>query len=155
MLYVETNLDDSQRYTCLHPGCEANFSNVGALDTHVYSHFSHEEPDSTCRNLQSAVANMGLIFSSTVTYRSKQSKPCECAVCGLAFERVSDFMRHFKKHDPNAPRFNCRVEGCPYKGQKGFYRKDKLMSHVKCRHWQLAMGKNEQDGQRGNLVEQN
>lgn len=151
---MHLNLEYPQ-YTCLHPGCEAVFGNVEALDTHVNSHFNHEDPDITYRNHQSTIANIGFgALPLGVTYRLDQFKPYECSKCGLAFKRLSDAERHGQKHNPNAHRFGCQVEGCPYKGKKGFLRKDKLMDHVRCRHWQLSLGKNEQGGQRGDLEKQ-
>lgn len=57
-----------------------------------------------------------------------------CVTCGKSFSRAPDMQRHAKKHDPAARRIDCPVPGCPYKGAKGFLRRDKLASHRQNRH---------------------
>lgn len=57
-----------------------------------------------------------------------------CSTCNQAFSRPSDLQRHAKKHNPSAKIFDCPHQGCKYKGPKSFYRKDKLLSHMRARH---------------------
>lgn len=57
-----------------------------------------------------------------------------CSTCNQTFSRHSDLQRHAKKHNPSAKIFDCLHQGCKYKGQHGFYREDKLLSHMRTRH---------------------
>lgn len=53
-----------------------------------------------------------------------------CFTCNKTFTRPSDLRRHAKKHMPDGRTFDCPIQGCRYKGQMGFYRKDKLDAHM-------------------------
>ena len=57
-----------------------------------------------------------------------------CPSCSRTFTRPSDLQRHVKKHVPGGKPFGCPEPGCKYKGELGFYRKDKLLSHMRNRH---------------------
>ncbi|MCJ1386749.1 hypothetical protein MMC17_009875 [Xylographa soralifera] len=48
--------------------------------------------------------------------------------CDKSFARKGEAQRHIAKH--GVPRFSCPVPGCLYR-KKGFYRRDKLISHMK------------------------
>ena len=61
-----------------------------------------------------------------------------CPHCEKTFSREADMERHAKKHLPEAKTFQCFVEGCRYNGEKGFYRRDKLMAHQRAKHGLLV-----------------
>ena len=61
---------------------------------------------------------------------------CPLGLCEETFGRKADAERHMGKHGP--PKFLCPVENCPYNVEKGFYRKDKLTSHLKSIHMKNA-----------------
>ena len=65
---------------------------------------------------------------------NKPRFPCSHPGCSKTFSRSADMARHFKKHDPVAPLFYCTEAGCKFSGEKGFYRRDKLLSHVRTVH---------------------
>ena len=111
LTYARRTLDATSprapSFICLHPGCGASFPNPETLDVHVRTHFTD--------SLETPV-------------------PPTCPTCTLTFTRASDLQRHALKHLPESRQYECWVQGCPYKGARGFYRKDKLMAHVKARH---------------------
>lgn len=57
-----------------------------------------------------------------------------CSVCKKTYARSSDLKRHAAKHRPGLREFSCPATVCPYKGNKGFTRKDKMKDHVKNMH---------------------
>ena len=57
-----------------------------------------------------------------------------CPVCKKTYARSSDLKRHAAKHRTGPREFSCPATGCPYKGDKGFTRKDKMKDHVKNMH---------------------
>ena len=57
-----------------------------------------------------------------------------CPQCAKTFVRTSDLERHAKSHKSNMPEFECPAPGCPRKGVKGYWRKDKMMDHYRCKH---------------------
>ncbi|KAI4121546.1 MAG: hypothetical protein LQ347_006818 [Umbilicaria vellea] len=59
---------------------------------------------------------------------------CGHPTCTSTFARASDLHRHAKIHQPNARRYDCVVPGCPYRGTRGFRRRDKLVSHQRNAH---------------------
>ena len=61
---------------------------------------------------------------------------CPLGLCEETFGRKADAERHMGKHEP--PKYRCPIENCPYSAEKGFYRKDKLMSHLKSMHPKAA-----------------
>lgn len=57
------------------------------------------------------------------------TKPHACIhACGKAYARKGDMKRHARSHEQ--PGFWCVVEGCKFQ-VKGFYRKDKWVTHLK------------------------
>ena len=58
---------------------------------------------------------------------------CPQPDCMKSFHRASDLKRHSLKHEESKP-FNCEVHGCKYNGERGFYRRDKLLSHQRNVH---------------------
>jgi hypothetical protein len=61
-------------------------------------------------------------------------QPAKILKCGFhgctsttLFDRKYELARYMMKHQASA--FPCLINGCPRKGQNGFYRKDKLMEH--------------------------
>jgi len=66
---------------------------------------------------------------------SMEDKPkIPCPQCAKTFVRASDLERHAKSHAKGMPEFECPAPGCARKGMKGFWRKDKMMDHYRCRH---------------------
>lgn len=57
-----------------------------------------------------------------------------CAICKKTFRRPSDLQRHEGKHRSGPKKFDCPSERCAFKAERGFYRKDKMVNHVKNRH---------------------
>jgi hypothetical protein len=60
-----------------------------------------------------------------------------CSICGKTFGRPSDLRRHAGKHRSGPRPFSCPSERCAFKAERGFYRKDKMVNHVKTRHPEL------------------
>ena len=55
--------------------------------------------------------------------------------CHIRTKRKDDVKRHYATvHCKNPERFPCHVIGCPFGGENGFTRKDKLTSHMKSTH---------------------
>ena len=55
--------------------------------------------------------------------------------CRIRTKRKDDVKRHYATvHCKNPERFPCHVIGCPFGGENGFTRKDKLTSHMKSTH---------------------
>jgi hypothetical protein len=69
---------------------------------------------------------------STEITPTRPRLPCSYPGCTQTFAHQADMLRHARKHA--SPKFDCDYPGCPYKGKRGFYRKDKLMSHQRNRH---------------------
>ena len=63
-----------------------------------------------------------------------------CRYCATSFGRSSDLKRHALKHQSGPRPFSCPSDGCPYKGAKGFTRKDKMRDHVKNMHAEINPG---------------
>lgn len=59
---------------------------------------------------------------------------CTHPTCSSTFKRPSDLHRHAKVHQPGARKYECFVPGCPYRGARGFLRRDKLLSHQRNAH---------------------
>ena len=60
---------------------------------------------------------------------------CKNDRCQIRTKRKDDVKRHYATvHCKNPERFPCRVIGCPFDGENGFTRKDKLTSHMKSTH---------------------
>lgn len=59
---------------------------------------------------------------------------CTFQTCSKTFRRYGDLTRHFKKHFTCLRAFHCSHLGCDRNGEKGFYRKDKLLDHQKKKH---------------------
>ena len=62
----------------------------------------------------------------------------ECDKCNASFKRLGDLKRHYKKHFPVTRIFHCKVLGCDKNGENGFYRRDKLMDHMRSAHPELV-----------------
>ena len=54
-----------------------------------------------------------------------------CTKCSKTFSRRTDLSRHFQKHQPGEPSYQCGVDSCGYGGS---HRKDKMRSHAKNCH---------------------
>ncbi|KAL9118152.1 MAG: hypothetical protein Q9187_005307 [Circinaria calcarea] len=72
--------------------------------------------------------------ASIATKASNDRFACLHPGCVRSSSRSSDLQRHMRKHDTSTKLFNCNVKGCKYNGAKGFYRRDKLVSHQRKRH---------------------
>ena len=60
---------------------------------------------------------------------------CKDDRCRIRTKRRDDVKRHYATiHCKNPERFPCHVIGCPFSGDNGFTRKDKLTSHMKSTH---------------------
>ena len=60
---------------------------------------------------------------------------CKDGRCRIRTKRRDDVKRHYATvHCKNPQRFPCHVIGCPFGGENGFTRKDKLTSHMKSTH---------------------
>ena len=60
---------------------------------------------------------------------------CKGDRCRIRTKRKDDVKRHYATvHCKNPERFPCHVIGCPFGGENGFTRKDKLTSHMKSTH---------------------
>ena len=60
---------------------------------------------------------------------------CKDDRCQIRTKRRDDVKRHYATvHCKNPERFPCHVIGCPFGGENGFTRKDKLTSHMKSTH---------------------
>jgi hypothetical protein len=57
---------------------------------------------------------------------------CDHPGCPTTFARPGDLSRHKKKHSP--PEYPCPVDNCGRKGDKAFYRPDKLHDHQRKKH---------------------
>ena len=57
---------------------------------------------------------------------------CTYLGCAATFARPGDRDRHMGKHSP--PQHSCPVNGCDRKGNKAFYRLDKLHDHQRQKH---------------------
>ena len=80
---------------------------------HEESHFRAETPDQDGK----------LIYT------------CTNDRCRIRTKRRDDVKRHYATvHCKNPQRYPCHVIGCPFSGENGFTRKDKLASHMKSTH---------------------
>ena len=60
---------------------------------------------------------------------------CKDGRCRIRTKRKDDVKRHYATvHCKNPERFPCHVIGCPFSGENGFTRKDKLTNHMKSTH---------------------
>ena len=60
---------------------------------------------------------------------------CKNDRCQIRSKRKDDVKRHYATvHCKNPQRYPCHVIGCPFGGENGFTRKDKLTSHMKSTH---------------------
>ena len=68
----------------------------------------------------------------TTSRQEDHQHTCSYPGCGKHFRRSADLRRHERKHGSMS--WHCQVDGCKYHGEKGFYRRDKLLSHQRARH---------------------
>jgi len=61
-----------------------------------------------------------------------------CDKCTASFKRPGDLRRHYRKHFPETRVFSCSAPGCDKTGENGFYRRDKLMHHLRTAHSGLS-----------------
>ena len=65
----------------------------------------------------------------------KRIYTCTNDRCRIRTKRKDDVKRHYATvHCKNPQRFPCHVIGCPFGGENGFTRKDKLTHHMKSTH---------------------
>jgi hypothetical protein len=108
---------------------EFNFSN-SALRSSQERSFSFASSSSSS-NLTTATSS-----STSATPPSIDSSPDGhfCRLCHSTFKRPSDLKRHEGVHFPEQRKYHCKQSGCERKGQKGFYRRDKLRTHERQVH---------------------
>jgi hypothetical protein len=91
-------------------------------------------------NTQKAVidfAKVPIPFSSSTLAPSATNAQtnrfeCDHSGCTATFSRAGDLVRHNKKH--GIPEYPCLVNNCDRKGDKAFYRPDKLRDHQRMKH---------------------
>ena len=59
---------------------------------------------------------------------------CLAGGCKSLFHNWINCRRHMRKHLPGARKYECSEPGCQYKGDMGFYRRDKLITHRRNQH---------------------
>ena len=69
---------------------------------------------------------------NTASRQEDHQRTCSYSGCGKHFRRSADLRRHERKHGSMS--WHCEVDGCKYRGENGFYRRDKLLSHQRARH---------------------
>ncbi|KAF8865133.1 hypothetical protein BDZ45DRAFT_580895 [Acephala macrosclerotiorum] len=57
---------------------------------------------------------------------------CTHPNCSASFNRIGDLRRHDRVH--GVPAHPCTVSGCSRKGGNAFYRRDKLLDHMRKKH---------------------
>ncbi|MCJ1481505.1 hypothetical protein MMC06_001664 [Schaereria dolodes] len=96
-----------------------------------------EEAVNTTANFgTTTLFNVAFTFTSPTPSTANDRTPCSYPSCSRTFKRCADMERHARKHEPTAQKYYCSVEGCKYGAAngKGFYRRDKLLSHVRNVH---------------------
>jgi hypothetical protein len=88
-------------------------------------------------NTVAGFAKLSLPSRSTTTAPSSTSANanrfiCDQSGCTATFARAGDLTRHSKKH--GVPEYPCLVNNCDRKGDKAFYRPDKLHDHQRKKH---------------------
>ena len=89
---------------------------------------------STSMPLESQPDNHALTSPPASSSSPSNHQRIPCLECGQTFARKSDLQRHARKHDPNVAKLSCTFADCPYVGEKGFLRADKLRSHARNVH---------------------
>ena len=112
--------------SCRVEGCTWNhkidfnwvYDECARTKSHEESHFREETSDQ----------DWNLIFT------------CKDDRCQIRSKRKDDVKRHYATvHCKNPQRYPCHVIGCPFGGENGFTRKDKLTSHMKSTHKGLPL----------------
>ena len=106
-----------QYISCRIEGCtwkqDYSYESIWKVSYHEENHFREETRDQDGK----------LIFT------------CKNDRCQIRTKRKDDVKRHYATvHCKNPERFPCHVIGCPFGGENGFTRKDKLTSHMKSTH---------------------
>jgi hypothetical protein len=112
----------------------------GFNDSTDFSTTASELNGSTNNNTKETVidfAKVPIPFSSITTATSGTSTQtnrfaCDHSGCTATFARAGDLARHSKKH--GIPEYPCLVNNCDRKGNKAFYRPDKLRDHQRMKH---------------------
>ena len=148
-------------YPCLYPGCEISALSELALNIHIKTHFVDSinvyaerrggsavlpSSDTLYRpQVQSLVPECSdeartispdNMASTTKATRPTWLKPfvCRFPKCDKSFSREPDLARHALKHQKGPRPYSCIESLCKYRGEKGFYRRDKLVSHRRNQH---------------------
>ena len=110
-----------QQISCRIEGCTWNqeidqwhiFTDLWDTKSHEQTHFREETRDQDGK----------LVYT------------CKDGRCRIRTKRKDDVKRHYATvHCKNPERFPCHVIGCPFSGENGFTRKDKLTNHMKSTH---------------------
>ncbi|KAL8857791.1 MAG: hypothetical protein Q9178_005691 [Gyalolechia marmorata] len=76
---------------------------------------------------------------STTELSRNADFPCSVPDCDKAFGRKGDLQRHLKSHQSGPRSYNCVADGCPRRGMKGFWRRDKLKDHLDRKHPEIEV----------------
>jgi hypothetical protein len=92
---------------------------------------SHEDQSRSASRL---VLSRGDLVSFHEWNADTKASPLQCSFpgCATTVSRSFDLSRHMKKHSP--PEYPCSVSGCDRKGNRAFYRLDKLRDHQHKQH---------------------
>lgn len=66
---------------------------------------------------------------------------CKHKGCEKALRRMGDLQRHMKSHQDGIREYDCPAPKCRRKGDKGFYRLDKLKDHLNAKHPEIEVEK--------------
>jgi hypothetical protein len=135
---ISSNIDvgDSNGFDCFNDfGGPNDFNGTTAFRT-----AASELNDSANTDTQKTVTDFAKVpipFSSITTAPSGANAQtnrfvCDHSGCTATFARAGDFARHSKKH--GIPEYPCIVNNCDRKGDKAFYRPDKLRDHQRMKH---------------------
>ncbi|KAF4634063.1 hypothetical protein G7Y89_g4038 [Cudoniella acicularis] len=108
------------------PASVPSFSN-DQLDTGLIAPDLTSSP-SVPPHVSAATQSTTTLLVSSTNNRFRCTQPN----CGADFARIGDLRRHHRTH--GAPAHPCTVNGCIRREQRVFYRRDKLLDHMRKRH---------------------
>ncbi|KAI9780641.1 MAG: hypothetical protein M1839_006582 [Geoglossum umbratile] len=101
--------------------------------------FPHRSPnrDSTSPQPSSSSPSSPPTATPQQLHHHQRRHLCPYPPCDKRFRRNGDRMRHIRSSHSRPPveeLYQCPVEGCKRRGQRGFVRRDKLECHVRAKH---------------------